>query len=165
MRTITRTALCLSIALHSVGCDDETHEQERITQFHRAAGRGDANEVRRVLASRFDPNIQEKASGMTALHWAASAGQLDVMRLLIDAGADPNISARTPEITPLGMAIAYDQQASMLFLLEHGADPYSNVWQGKNAFENIEALSKSELMQALQEWKGEQDKPLSSTKN
>lgn len=61
------------------------------TEIHRAAQKGDCNEVERLLKGGTDVNTRTHGS-MTPLHIAARKGHIKVARLLIDNGA--NIDAQ-----------------------------------------------------------------------
>ena len=67
-----------------------------------AAGKGDINEMVRLLAAGADPNKQwdlgASHDGVTAQYWAALNGRVESIRLLNRPGLDPNIqnlAART----------------------------------------------------------------------
>jgi hypothetical protein len=55
----------------------------------RAATRGDAGDVERLLARGADPDETDQ-DGRTAVTHAAYGGHAEVVRLLVDAGADVN---------------------------------------------------------------------------
>ncbi len=57
--------------------------------LHGAAARGDAAELRQLLAAGSPPDSRD-ARGRTALHVAAFASRLDAARALVEGGADPN---------------------------------------------------------------------------
>lgn len=79
----------------------KVHKKTRA--FHRAAFRGDVNEVRRFLAEGMDVNAQN-SQRETALHQALSEKRLKVAEILLEAGADPNIQDRVGN-TPFHKAI------------------------------------------------------------
>ena len=72
-----------------VGCSGETPPAAAPdpAALVRAASRGDADEVRRLLDAGVDPNSAD-GSGRTAVTHAAYGGHAAVVRLLVDAGAD-----------------------------------------------------------------------------
>ena len=57
--------------------------------LHAAAARGDAEEIRRLLAAGADPHARDPA-GRTPLHVAAFRAQGDAIRALVKGGADIN---------------------------------------------------------------------------
>jgi len=57
--------------------------------LHAAAARGDAAEIRRLLAAGAVPGARD-GHGRTALHVAAFASSPDAARALVEGGADPN---------------------------------------------------------------------------
>ncbi|HEV2495655.1 MAG TPA: ankyrin repeat domain-containing protein [Terriglobia bacterium] len=85
-----------------------------------AALYGDADSVRRLLASGADPNAHNDV-GATALMWAV--GDLEKTRLLVERGADVN-SRSDGARTPLLIATGRRGSAPVVkFLLDHGANP------------------------------------------
>jgi len=60
--------------------------------LHGAAARGDAAEIRRLLAEGAAPDSRD-GNGRTALHVAAFASHLEAARALVEGGADPNALA------------------------------------------------------------------------
>ena len=57
--------------------------------LHDAAGNGDVEKIKRLLAAGADPNAHSD-DGRTALHYAAWQGAPDAIAALIAGGADPN---------------------------------------------------------------------------
>ena len=57
--------------------------------LHAAAARGDAAEIRRLLAAGAAADARD-GNGRTALHVAAFASGLEAARALVEGGADPN---------------------------------------------------------------------------
>ncbi len=64
-------------------------EVRNYTGLHSAAARGDATEIRGLLAGRGLPQARD-ARGRTPLHVAAHASHGAAMRALVAGGADPN---------------------------------------------------------------------------
>ena len=58
--------------------------------LHAAAARGDAAEIRRLLAAGAAADARD-GHGRTALHVAAFASGLEAARALVEGGADPNV--------------------------------------------------------------------------
>lgn len=94
-----------------------------------AAMRGDAEEVRRLLADGADVNARQ-GDGMTALHWAALNRDADLARMLLDAGAEVGASTRVGEHTPLHVAARAQAADVVDALLVAGADPDATTTKG-----------------------------------
>jgi ankyrin repeat protein len=62
---------------------------ERYTGLHRAAVRGDAAEIARLLAGGADPNARD-GHGRTPLHVAVFGAHAEAARALVQGGAQPN---------------------------------------------------------------------------
>ena len=77
-------AVCLALIV--VASARAQADQELI----KAANRGDAAAVQRLLAGGADPNSQDTA-GWTALRYAAAKGHGAVVQHLVASGADPNV--------------------------------------------------------------------------
>ena len=110
---------CLKIAksvFHDIITEDEK-------ELQRAAVRGDAIEVRRLLSSRLlDVNCNHGAFKRTPLHWAAIKGHEATVQVLLNTGADPNREDRWGW-TPLRDAYG-GHKVVMKLLLDGGAVPY-----------------------------------------
>ena len=93
------------------------------TPLHTASAKGDADAVRRLLASGANPNV--KADKRSPLHLAVERGYLEVVRLLIDGGAEPNVNKGRvrPNRTPRHLAVERGDLEAVRLLLEGGADP------------------------------------------
>ncbi len=64
-------------------------EVQRYTGLHRAAARGEAAEIARLLAQGADPNTRD-GNGRTPLHVAVFGSHADAARALVRGGAQPN---------------------------------------------------------------------------
>ncbi|HSF07622.1 MAG TPA: ankyrin repeat domain-containing protein [Methylomirabilota bacterium] len=64
-------------------------ERQRYTGLHAAAARGDAGEIRGLLAQGADANARD-GHGRTPLHVAAFASHYEAVRALVRGGANPN---------------------------------------------------------------------------
>jgi ankyrin repeat protein len=96
-------------------------ELRRYTGLHGAAARGDADEIRRLLATRADPEARD-ARGRTPLHVAAFGAQAEVMRALVAGGADPNaLEAQRYDVVTI--AAVRDDVATLRLGLALGARP------------------------------------------
>lgn len=69
-----------------VACDSHLKSEPPL---HRAAYKGDIEEMTRLLRGGADVNSRN-AEGATPLHWAAFKGQLQAAEVLLQYGADVN---------------------------------------------------------------------------
>ncbi|WNG37966.1 GNAT family N-acetyltransferase [Archangium violaceum] len=97
------------------------------TQLHVAAGNGDLDLLRALLASGADPNVRAGRNddgidwGITPLHAAVARGQIEAMQVLINYGAD--IDALDGELsTPIHVAVRFGNTAAVRLLVESGAN-------------------------------------------
>jgi ankyrin repeat protein len=84
-----------------------------------AVAKGDADSVRRILASGADPNELAPMGGNSPL---GSAHSTEIVNLLLDAGADPNLQDGM-DFTPLMVAAMNGDFDVVKLLVERGADP------------------------------------------
>ncbi|MEV0198577.1 ankyrin repeat domain-containing protein [Nonomuraea sp. NPDC050691] len=88
-----------------------------------AAGHGEAEEVRRLLAGGARPDEPDEY-GTTALYRAAVQGRAEIVRLLLAAGADPDREGGADdEGLPLCAAAAWGHLDAVGALLDGRADP------------------------------------------
>ncbi|XP_064121925.1 uncharacterized protein LOC135226379 isoform X2 [Macrobrachium nipponense] len=90
------------------------------TKLHEAAFRGDAIEVRDLLASGSDVNCKNRFEE-TPCHLASLKGRVPVIKLLLGSGASVNALNKNGE-TPLHRAIDSSCKESVEILLAHSAD-------------------------------------------
>ncbi|KAF8568094.1 hypothetical protein P879_08029 [Paragonimus westermani] len=90
--------------------------------LHRAAIRGNLDQVKSLLASGLSPNIRDHA-GWMPLHEAVLHGHRDVAEALLKAGATVDAPGGPDLDTPLHDAIQNAQAACCELLLAHGANP------------------------------------------
>ncbi|WP_028604430.1 ankyrin repeat domain-containing protein [Ottowia thiooxydans] len=83
-----------------------------------AAGNGEAEEVKKLLAGGDSPFLLDSLTGTSPLHFAAQGGNIEVARLLIGAGALINLQAASNSFTPLMVAVWYRNPEMVQFLLE-----------------------------------------------
>ena len=88
--------------------------------LHKAAGAGDVDEVRRLLAEGEDIGEMEPLG--TPLHWAAMKGQLEVAEVLVAEGAKVDEPAGKLRFTPLHMAALGGSSDVAAFLVASGAE-------------------------------------------
>src|SRR5687768_14827306 len=106
-------------------------DREGRSPLHYAALNDDAQEARRLLGERADPNIADRA-GFTPLHFAAQEGSVAVARLLLDNGADVD-AVNVNGNTALFVAVFNSRgQGDLIALLrERGADPFAQNRSGQ----------------------------------
>lgn len=88
--------------------------------LHDAAGKGDVEMVRELLAEGVDVNQLDTMVG-TPLTKAAMAGEAEVVRVLIEAGADTDLQGGMIGLTPLQAAVNSSPEVTRI-LLDAGAD-------------------------------------------
>ena len=95
---------------------------EPTTPLTVAAERGDAEQVRKLIATGADLNERDE-SGYTALVWAARNGSTQVAKALIEAQADMNArDCAANGWTPLMHAIHKNNNEMARLLIDRGAD-------------------------------------------
>ncbi|KAF6776154.1 hypothetical protein AHF37_04507 [Paragonimus kellicotti] len=90
--------------------------------LHRAAIRGNMDQVKSLLASGLSPNVRDHA-GWMPLHEAVLHGHRDIAEALLKAGATVDAPGGPDLDTPLHDAIQNAQAACCELLLAHGANP------------------------------------------
>lgn len=129
----------LAVAVWFVFSSGVTRSQQPDTSLTVAAERGDAAEVKKLIAAGVDLNERDK-SGYTSLVWAARNGSTGVAKALIEARADTN--ARDCAVngwTPLIHAIHKNNNEMARLLIDSGADV--NARAGKCTDKLIESGS------------------------
>ena len=122
-------------------------ERERL---HFAAQDGNVEEVKRLLAAGYQPNLFDDL-GKTPLHYAAERGHIDVMRLLLGSGADVN--AHDERI--IGNTVLREVASDCSFevaqtLIDAGADPTIPGWMMLTALDQSEERTKPEGVRIYQ---------------
>lgn len=113
-----------------------TSSNEPSTPLTVAAERGDADEVRKLIAAGVDLNERDK-SGYTALVWAARNDNSHIAEALIEARADMNArDCAANGWTPLIHAIHKNNTDMARLLIESGAD--ENAKAGKCTEKSVE---------------------------
>ena len=93
-----------------------------------AAGRGDAGEVRRLLAAGTNPEDTSEQSGACALHFAARHGHTLVCELLLAAGSYSSFTDSSGS-TPLDIARRH-RHTACIALLEKAMNPCGDRFPG-----------------------------------
>ncbi|HVC08662.1 MAG TPA: ankyrin repeat domain-containing protein [Elusimicrobiota bacterium] len=90
----------------------------------KAAGRGDAAQVLKLLKRGADVDAHDPEDGSTALIRAAVKDHLETARILLAHGAavDERSSADSPGVTALMLAAAHGSADMIRLLIAHGAD-------------------------------------------
>jgi len=121
------------------------------TPLAQAAAKGDAEQVRALLAQGADPNESGKR-GITPLMWAGRAGHVAVVEALLGAGALPDVRDRHVNgWTALVHAIHKNQNGVARVLLAAGADPNLRLDGGTTALMFAAAYGNTEIVRALLE--------------
>jgi ankyrin repeat protein len=112
--------------------------------LHYAAGQGDIQVVKTLLAEGRDPNAFDHIS-FTPLHHAANKAHLEVIQLLLQAGADVNAhdESRMGD-TPLGYIAGNCSLAVAQALVAAGADPTIRGWMQLCALDRAKDRKKAE---------------------
>ena len=97
-----------------------------------ACGKGDTEEVERLIRAGVDVNKVDSDYGYTPLYLAAERGHIDIVKLLINNGA--NISEKSSDgETPLYWVAREGYVDIVKLLLSAGADPYIADNEGETA--------------------------------
>jgi ankyrin repeat protein len=113
--------------------------QTPIPHLHRAAMRGDADEIDAVLEAARDGDsgsgsavdLDEVHNGVTALHLSARNGHVQAGRRLLEKGARVDATGRMGS-TALHWAVARGHSGVARMLVEeHGADPHVKDHNGQ----------------------------------
>ncbi len=91
-------------------------DENGLSQLHKAAGKGDVEEIENLLGYGADIDIVTN-NGYTPLFFAASEGKADAVKVLLEAGADTNITSTTSQGTPFQVAcVQGNEQVVKTFL-------------------------------------------------
>lgn len=90
-----------------------------LSTLHKAAEKGDLNEIRNLLAQCYDPNVVD-AGFNTPLHYTANHGKVEAMSILLKAGASPDVP-NYYGVRPLHVAVIQNEFESVKFLIKSGA--------------------------------------------
>lgn len=111
------------------------------TLLHRAAQRGNLEEVKNIFNQNQDLLNEEDNAGYIPLHEASLSGHADVVRFLLECGSDVDKQSHTDRDTPLMDAVENGHLDVVKILLEHGADPKIRDKSGSNALECIKEVT------------------------
>lgn len=110
--------------------------------LYRAAGDGDVDRVKQLLAAGAPPNWQLPLAGTTALHKAAGADNVEVARALVDGGADVHVAANTGS-TACHWAVESGAPTVLAFLLT--TDAVSDLEKANFVSRRATAVTSSSL--------------------
>jgi ankyrin repeat protein len=113
-----------------------------------AAYKGDVEMVKKILATRPDPNVRD-AFGGTALHDAIFQNNLEVIRLLLDYGFDINAAVPSNGYTPLHYCVWANNLPALKLLLAYQADKTIKAKDGLTPLEKAIKDGKRECILAL----------------
>ena len=108
----------------------EQRETGDVAPFFEACEKGDADELRELLAKNLslvraeNPKAQDR--GWTGLHTAAKGGHAAAVRLLLHHGADPNAREAGDNTYPLHWAAARKDVEVVRALLDAGGDAHGS---------------------------------------
>ena len=108
----------------------EQRETEDVARFFEACEKGDADELRGLLAKNpslvraGNPKAQDR--GWTGLHTTAQGGHAAAVRLLLKHGADPNAREAGDNTYPLHWAAARKDVEVVRVLLDAGGDAHGS---------------------------------------
>ncbi|KAI1119845.1 ankyrin [Nemania abortiva] len=91
-----------------------------------ACGRGDSEQVKRLLISRAARPNDMTLDNKTPLGVAIKSGFEEIVQLLLHEGADPNLPCGRFEMSPLQHAVALGKLDIVRILVQRGADPTYN---------------------------------------
>ena len=113
--------------------DDEWFDRE---QLHFAAGDGDLDKVKELVAEGYDVNLFDRDISLTPLHNAVRGEYFAVSQYLLENGA--NVNAQEEEKigeTPLGDVAATCSFEMAELLILAGADPTIPGWMNLTALD------------------------------
>ena len=142
MKPINLLCLTLLLVFIVVGCERKrtksaeaikpTETAKQTPSLHKAAGNGDIDMVKLLIAEGADVNAKDERS-WTALHHAARNGHKEAAELLIAKGADINAEDKEGR-TPLYIAVCHDYKVAEL-LIDKGADSNIKTESGQTLFQ------------------------------
>jgi ankyrin repeat protein len=128
-------------------------DDDGLTPLHRAAGRGDTEEVLRLLDAGADLWTLDAKMGVSVLHKAVYSGHLDTVELLLQRGALIDLQSPSNGNTPLHDAIYFqpgDDKQIVEVLLKYGASLSTKNRAGLAPTESARVLHKDDLVALLE---------------
>ncbi|HKK92461.1 MAG TPA: ankyrin repeat domain-containing protein [Longimicrobiales bacterium] len=90
-----------AVLLLDAGANPSATTSTGVTALHFAAGAGQTQAVRALVAAGVDVDARESAMGQTPLIFAANEGRKDAVQVLIDAGGDVNATTKVVPVDQL----------------------------------------------------------------
>ena len=121
-----------SLLTADMSVPESNREREGSTPLHFAAGQGQKDIVKLLLARGTDVQAKDKW-GFTPLHEAAEKSQREIIKILVARGADVNSAAISGD-TPLHFAVRFcsvDPKRTIALLLAKGADVNAKTETGE----------------------------------
>jgi ankyrin repeat protein len=134
--------------------DENNNEKTALTEGYppnaiiNAAYKGDIEMVKKILATRPDPDVRD-AFGGTALHDAIFQNNLEVIKLLLDYGFDINAVVPSNGYTPLHYCVWAGNLPALRLLLIYQADKTIKAKDGLTPLEKATKDGKREFILAL----------------
>jgi len=121
---------------------EDWYHRERL---HRAAGEGDLDDIRRLLAEGCDINAFDDSLSRTPLHHAAIENRIEAVRLLLAEGADVNAHEEDKIGDTVLATVAANCTLDMAqVLVDAGADPTIHGWMQLTALDRSVERKKPE---------------------
>jgi ankyrin repeat protein len=98
--------------------DIDKLDENGLSLLHKAAGKGDVEEIENLLGYGADIDIITDG-GYTPLFFAASQGKFDAVKVLLEAGADATIAPMQSQGTPFQVACAHGYEEVIKVFLEY----------------------------------------------
>jgi len=123
--------------------------QDANIPYHRAAMRGNTDDVRRFLAEKTYAVDALDEHGFTALHYAAQNNHFFLVNMLLDFGANLNVTG-VDGSTPLHLTARFNSMDTLVALLEAGAKTSSiNSVTGSTALHEAAAFGNRDIVEYL----------------
>jgi len=159
-------ALVLVLCFFSSGATiaQPARDSDGLTPLHRAAGRGDTQEVLRQLQDGADLFTLDSKMGVSVLHKAVYSGNAETVEALLDKGALINLQSPSNGNTPLHDALYFKRGNDLSIvkvLLKHGANSHIRNRDGLIAEESARVLRDHDAEKLLQEYEAKRQSPAS----
>lgn len=139
-------------------------DAEGLTALHRAAGRGDMNEILNLLDRGSDLHALDSKMGVSVLHKAVYSGKADAVELLLKRGALVNLQSPSNGNTPLHDALYFKRGSDLSVvktLLEHGANQHIKNRAGLAPLESSRILKDAAAEKLLLDYEARRQSPSS----